>query len=114
MASASCKPIDRPVASTDANQNPVQRMGVMNDLIVMALQCDVTRVVSYMLDNSRSELVYGHVPKYDYTNDKPVAGTAGNNHASQHAGLRNNDFASITNWQLRVAVDLAQKLDAVT
>jgi len=44
----------------------------MNDLIVMALQCDMTRVVSYMLDNSRSELVYGHVPKYDYTNDKPV------------------------------------------
>jgi hypothetical protein len=110
---AQCTPIARPEASTDANQNPVQRMGVMNDLIVMALQCDMTRVVSYMLDNSRSELVYSHVPKYDYTKDVAVTGTAGNNHAAQHAGLRNNDFASITNWQLRVAVDLAQKLDAV-
>jgi hypothetical protein len=110
---AQCKPITRPMATTDANQDPIGRMGIMNDLIVMALQCDMTRVVSYMLDNSRSELVYSHVPKYDYTNDKPVPGTAGNNHAAQHAGLRNNDFASITNWQLRVAVDLAQKLDAV-
>jgi hypothetical protein len=113
VPTAQCKPGARPAASTDANQDPVGRMGIMNDLIVMALQCDVTRVVSYMLDNSRSELVYSHVPKYDYTNDKPVAGTAGNNHAAQHAGLRNNDFASITNWQLRVAVDLAQKLDAI-
>jgi hypothetical protein len=111
---AQCTPIARPEASIDANQNPVQRMGIMNDLIVMALQCDMTRVVTYMLDNSRSELVYGHVAKYDYTKDVSVTGTAGNNHAAQHAGLRNNDFASITNWQLRVAVDLAQKLDAVS
>lgn len=111
---AACQPIQRPMASTDANQDPVGRMGIMNDLIVMALQCDMTRVITYMLDNSRSELVYSHVAKYDFTNDKPVTGTAGNNHAAQHAGLRNNDFASITNWQLRVAVDLAQKLDAVT
>jgi Protein of unknown function (DUF1552) len=108
-----CTPIARPEASTDANQNPIARMGVMNDLIVMALQCDMTRVVSYMLDNSRSELVYAHVPKYDYTKDLAVTGTAGNNHAAQHGGLRNNDFASITNWQLRVAVDLASKLDQV-
>jgi hypothetical protein len=113
LPAAQCKPIQRPMASTDANQDPIGRMGIMNDLIVMALQCDMTRVISYMLDNSRSELVYSHVPKYDFTNDKPVAGTAGNNHAAQHAGLRNNDFASITNWQLKVAVDLAQKLDAI-
>jgi len=110
---AQCKPVARPMATTDANQDPVGRMGVMNDLIVMALQCDMTRVVTYMLDNSRSELVYSHVAKYDFTNDKPATGTAGNYHASQHAGLRNNDFASITNWQVRVAADLAQKLDAV-
>jgi hypothetical protein len=109
-----CTPIARPAASTDANQDPVQRMGVMNDLIVMALQCDVTRVISYMLDNSRSDLIYSHVKLHDYTHDVPVTGTAGGYHQAQHSGLRNNSFASITNWQVAVAVDLAQKLDKVT
>jgi hypothetical protein len=113
--SASCTPITRPAATADANAtgDAVARMGVMNDLIVMALQCDMTRIITYMLDNSRTELVYGHVPKYDFTNDKPVAGMAGGNHQAQHGGLRNVDFGSITNWQIKVAVDLATKLDAV-
>lgn len=110
---AECKPIARPAQTTDANQDPVARMGIANDLIVMALQCDVTRVITYMLDNSRSELVYSHVPKYDFTNDKPLTGTAGNYHASQHGQLRNNDFSSITHWQVQVAADLARKLDQV-
>jgi hypothetical protein len=110
---ASCKPIARPAASTDANQDPIGRVQVMNDLIVMALQCDVTRVITYMLDNSRSELVYSHVKKYDYTKDVPSTGTAGGYHQAQHAGLRNIDFASITNWQVSVAADLAQKLDKI-
>ncbi len=112
-AAASCKPIARPAASTDANQNPVQRMGVMNDLIVMALQCDVTRVVSYMLDNSRSDLVYSHLQRYDFTHDVPSTGTAGGYHQAQHAGLRDITFGTITNWQIAVASDLAQKLDKI-
>ena len=40
----------------------------MNDLIVMALQCDVTRIITYMLDNSRSDLVYSWVQRRDYEN----------------------------------------------
>lgn len=111
--SPSCTPIARPAASTDGNQNPLQRMQVMNDLIVMAFQCDITRVVSYMLDNSRSELVYSHVKRYDFTKDVPVAGMAGGYHQAQHAGLRDISFASITNWQVSVAADLAQKLDKI-
>jgi hypothetical protein len=114
MPAASCRPIDRPVASTDANQDPIGRMQVMNDLIVMALQCDMTRVVTYMLDNSRSDLVYQHVPKYDFTKDVPMNGTAGSNHSAQHGQLRTGDFAAITNWQVKVAADLAQKLAAVS
>jgi len=111
---ASCKPIDRPASSMDANQDPIGRMQVMNDLIVMALQCDMTRVITYMLDNSRSDLVYQHVPKYDFTKDVAMNGTAGSNHAAQHGQLRTGDFAAITNWQVKVAADLAQKLAAVS
>lgn len=113
MPVAQCQPIERPAQTTDANQDPVARMGLLNDLIVMALQCDITRVVSYMLDNSRSELVYSHVARHDFTSDVPGSGTAGNYHASQHGALRNNDFSSITHWQVRATADLVQKLDQV-
>jgi Protein of unknown function (DUF1552) len=113
MTAPGCKPITRPAASTDGNQNPVQTMGIMNDLIVMALQCDVTRVVAYMLDNSRSDLAYSHVKRYDFTKDVAATGMCGQYHQSQHAGLRDITFASITNWQVSVAADLAQKMDKI-
>ncbi len=38
---------------------------VMNDLIAMAIQCDVTRVVTHMLDDARSEFEYRHIPAAD-------------------------------------------------
>jgi hypothetical protein len=110
---AGCTPIAQPASMPDGNVNANQRMAVMNDLIVMALQCDVTRVISYMLDNSRSDLVYSWVPRFDFTHNVPSTGTAGDYHASQHGGLRNIDFASITNWHVGVAADLAKKMDAI-
>ena len=39
----------------------------MNDLIVMAFECDVTRVITYMLEDERSEFTYDHVPERAFT-----------------------------------------------
>jgi hypothetical protein len=109
---AGCEPIADPGQVEDYDL----KAEVMNDLIVMALQCDVTRVVSYMLDNSRSDLTYSHVPQRNFNEPgSPLTGaTCGSYHGSQHAGLRNNDFASVCNWYVTKVADLAQKLDAVT
>jgi hypothetical protein len=86
----------------------------MNDLIVTALECDVSRVISYMLDNSRSDLTYDWVERRDFEAGGVVtSGTAGSYHASQHGGLHNTDFASICHWMINVVADLATKMDAV-
>jgi hypothetical protein len=93
---------------------PLLRAQTMNDLIVVALRCDVTRVVSYMLDNSRSDLVYTWVPRRDYANGgTALGGTATSYHESQHHTGTSADFASITRWHIEVVADLLQKLDAV-
>jgi hypothetical protein len=90
------------------------RARAMNDLIVMALQCDVTRIVSYMLDNSRSDLVYSWVPRRDWENGGAMlGGTSTAYHESQHHTGTSADFASITRWHIEVAADLMTKMDAV-
>jgi hypothetical protein len=107
---ASCKPATVPadLASNDT------RAHVMNDLVVMALQCDVTRVITYMLDNSRSDLVYSWVPRRDWQNGgATVGGTCTAYHESQHHTGISPDFASITRWHIEVMADLLQKMDAV-
>ncbi|MEN9578264.1 MAG: hypothetical protein RJA70_1273 [Pseudomonadota bacterium] len=88
-----------------------QRATAMNDLLVMALECDVTRVITYQLDNSRSDLVYswlrlengGQVNAFhDETHlrwDPKPASPPG--------------FEAISTWMSQVVADLVQKLDGV-
>jgi hypothetical protein len=107
---SSCKPITLP-ADTKSNDT---RAHVMNDLIVMALQCDVTRIITYMLDNSRSDLVYSWVPRRDWEKGGATAGgTCTAYHESQHHTGISADFASITRWHIEVVADLLKKMDAV-
>jgi hypothetical protein len=99
---------------------------IMNDLVVMALQCDVTRVITYMLDDSRSEFDYRFIPE----EDKVFGDASGlqNFHGScQHGsgsvpatatngvygGTSNGGFAAATRWFVRQVGNLAAKLDAI-
>jgi len=108
---ATCKATTRPGDVSD----PMVRVKAMNDLIVMALQCDVTRILTYMLDNSRSDLVYSWVARRDYENGgATVGGTATSYHESQHQAGTSPDFASITRWHVEGVADLLKKMDAIT
>lgn len=49
-----CEPGPRPGGASDIRD----KVKAMSDLIVLALQCDVTRVVTYMLGNAGSNRVY--------------------------------------------------------
>lgn len=90
---------------------------LMNDLIVMAFQCDVTRVISYMLEDERSEFIYSHVPLRKFTagGSSPSTGTqtCGNYHGAQHAGDTNDDFSTISWWNSSKIAALATRLDAI-
>ncbi len=85
----------------------------MNDLIVMAFECDVTRVISYMLEDERSEFTYDHVPTRTFTAEGSTikGGTCPEYHMAQHH--TGDDFATITWWNVGKVAELCRKLDAI-
>jgi hypothetical protein len=85
----------------------------MIDLMVMAIQCDTTRVVSFMLDDARSEWVYNFIKKRAFTATGSTEGTApvGNYHGAQHGDPQ--EFGSIIYWNAQRVNEMATKLDAL-
>jgi hypothetical protein len=86
---------------------------VMNDLIALALRCDVTRIISYMLEDERSVYVYDKLPKQKFTatSAAPDQGMCGEYHGSQHGSQ--DEFATITWFNVSKVADLCRKLDAI-
>jgi hypothetical protein len=120
VAMAACAPGTRPTESYAVGNVPQgysreTHAGLMIDLVTMAIACDVTRVVSFMLDDARSDFVYNFLIERKFTDTGSTPGTAkvGGYHGLQHAGDRNNGFATIGWWNAQKAADLASKLLAI-
>ena len=127
-ASASCPaPPARAATPIGVNMTPAgysrnDHADVMIDLVAMAIECDITRVVSFMLDDARSEFTYNFLFERTFTPTGSMPNPAnlpvGEYHALQHSGDRNNNitpgFATIGWWNSTKASALAAKLAAVT
>jgi hypothetical protein len=120
QVSAACEPIARPdteygVGNTPPGYNRGEHATLMIDLVVMALQCDITRSISFMLDDARSDFSYDFIRERKFTDDGSIeeGGNVGGYHGLQHAGDRNNGFATIGWWMAQQANDLATKLAAI-
>jgi hypothetical protein len=57
------------IKQTTATYNKGDHADAMSSLIVMAMQCDVTRIITYMLEDERSEFTCDHVTKRKFTAD---------------------------------------------
>jgi hypothetical protein len=88
-----------PAASVDYNVNAK----LMNDLMVAAFQCDLTRVISHQIAPSYPALSYSHM------------GVAGGHHSISHFhnGADRELYRRIQIWHMQQVTDLLQKLDAV-
>ncbi|HXI57706.1 MAG TPA: DUF1552 domain-containing protein [Polyangia bacterium] len=128
MIGAGCTPRTRPpeayaVASVPPGYNREKHVTVMTDLVALALQCDKTRVVSYMLDDARSDFAYtflklrnftaaGSTPSTMNVSNGAIASGLTGYHGLQHAGDTNDGFATINHWMVQRATELVQKLAA--
>ena len=94
---------------------------VMTDLVFVALQCDLTRVVTHMLDDSRSDFPYiflklrnftaaGSAPATASVTNGNISSVLSGYHGLQHAGDANDGFASINYWLSTKAAAFATKL----
>lgn len=124
MGGLACTPIAKPMysgpilpnaaKSNSATYNKGTHADMMNDLIVMAFQCDATRLVTYMLEDERSEFSYGHVPvrTFTATGSTAASGVCGEWHNNGQHGS-NDVFASIINWNVGKVANLMMRLDAI-
>jgi hypothetical protein len=101
------------IRQTSATYDKGKHASVMNDLIALAFRCDVTRIISYMLEDERSEFVYDNVPKQKFTatSATPGSGVCGQYHGAQHG--TQDEFATITWYNVGLVADLCSKLDAI-
>jgi hypothetical protein len=120
VVGAACNKQPRPtdvfgVGNVPTNYNRGAHATLMIDLTVMAIQCDITRVVSFMLDDARSDFVYNFITERSFSATGSTPGTApvGGYHGLQHAGNTNNGFATIGWWNADRVNELATKLDAI-
>jgi hypothetical protein len=118
LRQATCRAPPRPTLSAHvglSNSDNYDRglhFDVMNELLALALQCDLTRTISYMLDDARSEFNYTNVSKrhFSATGSAATTGICGNFHGSTLAGDSNDDWASISWWLTAKLSELCQKL----
>ena len=123
-AGATCTGIARPPEAyadmnTPADYSRETHANLMIQLVTLAFACDVTRTVSFMLDDARSDFVYSHVPMRNFntpaagTMSSPGSGTCAGYHGLQHAGNNNDGFATITYWNVQKANMMAQALAGI-
>jgi hypothetical protein len=120
VGGAACASGTRPsevygVGKIPADYNRGHHAELMLDLVAMAFSCDLTRVVSFMLDDARSDFVYNFITerKFSASGSEPTTNPVGSYHGLQHAGDTNDGFATIGWWNAQQASALAQKLMAI-
>ncbi|HVY30788.1 MAG TPA: DUF1552 domain-containing protein [Polyangiaceae bacterium] len=127
MGRAGCLAMPQDLGSVDVSGAPRQNTeaydkgahaDAMNELIALAFQCDLTRIISLMLEDERSEFTYDHVKLRTFTDaqtgsvEKDSGATCSEYHAAQHEAA-GDDFATITWWNVGKVAELCQSLDAI-
>ncbi|HVU51485.1 MAG TPA: DUF1552 domain-containing protein [Polyangia bacterium] len=105
------------VAMVPPDYNRDTHANIMIDLVTLALQCDLTRVVTFMLDDARSDFVYSFLTARDFTatGSTPSASPMplGGLHGLSASGDSNSPWATINYWFVQKLVRLCQKLQAI-
>ena len=99
---------------TTAGYSKESHADAMNELIALAFECDLTRVISYMLEDERSEFTYDHVQERAFTAetlDAQRVAACPEYHSAQHEG--GDRFASITWWNVGKVAELCRRLDVI-
>jgi len=116
-----CTPLTRPTQTLSVGQpypagfDRGMHATLMIDLIVMAFRCDLTRVVSFMLDDARSDFVYNFLTTRMFSTAGSTPGTTpvGGYFGATHAGDQNDQFATITWWFMTLLNDVITKISAI-
>jgi hypothetical protein len=105
---------ERGLANGDQGYSREEHVDIMTDLIVLALQCDATRVISTMLDDARSDFSYSHVTLSDFGSTAEFQSTLeASYYGITHGAPDNNAWCSINHWFNQKVATLCQRLDEI-
>ncbi len=115
VASAPGRPAQYGLSNGQDGYDRATHSAAMNDLILMAFRCDSTRIISYMLDDARSDFAYDHLQNREFTAEgsRPGNGQVAGFHGLQHAGDSNNGYATINHWFSTQISELCQRMDEI-
>ena len=104
------------VGKVPPNYNRDVHANQMIDLVAMAIQCDLTRVVTFALDDARSDFVYDFLYVRDFTpyGSMPTTMKDSGAHGISSAGDNNDGYATLNYWFVYKLSRLCQKLAAFT
>lgn len=118
-----CPTVTRPAQRIDVGNVPAdysrdRHADLMVDLMVMALQCQRTRVISLMLDDARSDYVYDFLPEGSFraptTPPRGVNVSAGLHDLASGDPARSSDsWATVTHWMVSKVARLARAMAAI-
>lgn len=100
-ATGGCQP-PAELGPTTSFQHEVELMG---DLMALAFECDLTRVITFQMGRTGSDRNYS------------FAGVSGNHHAISHHGNKLDNLAALTvidTWEIQMYSRLLQRLNAAT
>ncbi len=107
------------VGSVPPDYNRGTHATLMIDLVVLAYQCDMTRVVSFMLDDARSDYAYTFLKQRAFTatgSTPTTTSISSGYHGLQHTASPDTDqgFATMQWWMADRANELVTKISAIT
>ena len=92
-------------------QDFTAQMASMHDLMAIALQCDITRVITFMMGDALSNRNLGFIP------DVAAIGGEANDHAVSHHGGDPDmvaKFRAIVLWKMERIAEFLRKLEGIT
>lgn len=90
-----------------------QHFDVMNQLIALAFQCDITRVISYMLEDERSDFLFDNLEERVFTLDTSEPGSGARCstwHGGGQSGVQSGTWCTIQAWHNQKVTELCQLL----
>jgi hypothetical protein len=118
---ARCAVPNRPTATWEVDATPPDydrnaHADLMLDLVAFALECDATRVVSFMFDDSRSDFVYDFLTDRGFGTPDPLfpkGAKVGGLHGLAETTSTNSHWATINHWFIQKVARLCGRLQAV-
>ncbi|HET6279373.1 MAG TPA: DUF1552 domain-containing protein [Polyangia bacterium] len=116
-----CPTVPRPAQAYDVDNVPAnysrdRHADLMIDLMVMALECGRTRVISLMMDDAHSDYLYGFLPEKNFGTPsappRPVTVSVGL-HDLATGGAASDAWATVTQWMVSKVARLARQMDAI-